>query len=227
MTHLDTELKLLKNDILEMMNIVNGQLKKCKSAVLHFDKELAHEINANERRVNALELKIDRDCENILALFNPVAVDLRFVLACFKLSGDLERMGDNAQSIASYVLDLDHPIPEDMMSDLRLDEMFDNAIEMLDEVFDAFESEDTASSRKIFAKDKVLNEINHQSAKKVSELIKTNSEDIQTYLYLFSIIRKLERVGDLAKNTAEEIIFYVEAKVLKHRKKKNKKSNSN
>ncbi len=227
MNHLETELKLLKQDLLEMMSLVSSQLKKGKQAVFEFDKELANEVDNNERRVNALELKIDRDCENILALFNPVAIDLRFVLASFKLSGDLERMGDNAQSIARYMLDFEHPIPEEYIETLQLNKMFDNTIGMLDEVFNAFEAEDSNLSRKIFSRDKILNEINRESAKRVAELIDDDPDDLQTYLYLFSIIRKLERIGDLAKNTAEEIVFYVEAKVLKHQRRKNRTSSSN
>lgn len=223
MNHLETELNLLKEDLLEMMSLVSSQLKKGKQAIFEFDKELANEVDNNERRVNALELKIDRDCENILALFNPVAIDLRFVLASFKLSGDLERMGDNAQSISRYMLDFEGPIPQHYIDTLQLNRMFDNTIGMLDEVFNAFEAEDSNLSRKIFSRDKILNEINRESAQKVAELIQKDDEDLQTYLYLFSIIRKLERIGDLAKNTAEEIVFYVEAKVLKHQRRKNRK----
>lgn len=227
MNHLETELKLLKEDLLEMMSLVSSQLKKGKKSVFDFDKELANEVDNNERRVNALELKIDRDCENILALFNPVAIDLRFVLASFKLSGDLERMGDNAQSIARYMLDFERPIPQDYIETLQLNKMFDNTIGMLEEVFNAFEAEDSNLSRKIFSRDKILNEINRESAQNVAKLIQKNDEDLQTYLYLFSIIRKLERIGDLAKNTAEEIVFYVEAKVLKHQRRKNRTASGN
>src|SRR5680860_1009683 len=102
MNHLDTEIKLLNDDILELMYLVKTQLEKGRKAFLNFDEELALEITINEKRVDALELKIDRDCENILALFNPVAVDLRFVMASFKINSDLERLGDHADSIAKY-----------------------------------------------------------------------------------------------------------------------------
>ena len=112
MSHLETELHLLKEDLIEMTRLVKIQLFKGRDALLHFDRDLAREIIVNENRINALELKIDRDCENIFALFNPVAVDLRFVLAALKINANLERIGDNAEGIARYVMEVDRPFDE-------------------------------------------------------------------------------------------------------------------
>lgn len=224
MAHLDTEISLLNDDILELMYLVKTQLEKGREALMDYDEELAHEITANEKRVDALELKIDRDCENILALFNPVAVDLRFVMASFKINSDLERLGDHANSIAKYILDFGGPIDKEVIKEMRIDEMYDTAIEMLSNVFSSFIAEDTNLARKVFAKDKVLNEINRKASKATTKMIEKEPKKTQQYLYLFSIIRKLERVGDLTKNTAEELIFYIEAKVLKHKKDKSKNS---
>lgn len=223
MSHLETEIRLLNEDILEMMYLVKNQLEKGEKALINFDKEMAHEIVANERRVDSLELKIDRDCENILALFNPVAVDLRFVLATFKINSDLERLGDHANSIAKYILDFGEPIDEKLLKQMKIDEMYDISIEMLNNIFSAFIAEDTEKARKVFSKDERLNDINRNASAITAELINEDPDNIRLYLYLFSIIRKLERVGDLIKNTAEELVFYIEAKVLKHKKLKSKK----
>ena len=222
MTHLDSELEQIKQQVIEMMDLVKSQLAKGKEAVLTFDKDLVHEINANENRVNAMELNIDRDVENALALYSPVAVDLRFVMASFKISADLERLGDNAVGIAKYIHNVDAQLSEKSLTKIRFVEMYENALAILDDVFEAFEKEDTKLARKVFVKDAVLNEINSNAANIDIELIKDNPEKIQNFLYLLSIIRKLERVGDLAKNIAEELIFYIEAKVLKHKKGKAK-----
>lgn len=227
MSHLETELRLLNDDILEIMYLVKTQLEKGKKALVNFDEELAHDITANERRVDALELKIDRDCENILALHNPVAVDLRFVIASLKINSDLERIGDHANSIANYILDYGKPIDEKVIKKMRIIEMYDAATQMMSNVFSAYIAEDTEKARKIFSKDKLLNEINEQAAKNTAKLIENDVKNIRLYLYLFSIIRKLERVGDLTKNTAEELVFYIEAKVLKHKKLKSKNDSSN
>jgi phosphate transport system protein len=219
MTHLDEQIKELKSEVIAMMKLVYKQLDKGKQAVLNFDKSLAHEINSTEKRVNAMELSIDRTCENILALYNPVAIDLRFVMASFKISSDLERLGDNAVGIAKYINNVDAPLDKNELDKIRFEEMYSNALEILNNVFEAFEKEDTELARKVFVKDIVLNEINKNAAPTAVELIKNNPDKIYNYLYLLSIIRKLERVGDLSKNIAEELIFYIEAKVLKHRKK--------
>lgn len=226
MAHLDTEIGLLNDDIMELMYLVKTQLERGRQAFMNFDEDLAHEITANEKRVDALELKIDRDCENILALFNPVAVDLRFVLASLKINSDLERLGDHANSIAKYILDFGEPIEEKVIEKMRIDEMYDTSIQMLSYVFSSFIAEDTKLVRKVFAKDKILNGINREASKVTAKLVENDGKNIRQYLYLFSIIRKLERVGDLTKNVAEEIIFYIEAKVLKHKKDKTKNGNN-
>lgn len=225
MAQLETEIGLLNDDILELMYLVKTQLEKGHKAFMNFDEDLALDITVNEKRVDALELKIDRDCENILALFNPVAVDLRFVIASFKINSDLERLGDHADSIAKYILDFGEPIDEEIIKKMRIDEMFETAIEMVSHIFSSFISEDTQLARKVFAKDKILNDINRNISHVTADLIKNDGKQVEQYLYLFSIVRKLERVGDLTKNAAEELIFYLEAKVLKHKKDKSKKSN--
>lgn len=226
MKHLETELKLLKDNVLELMFLVKNQLEKGQMALDQFDEELAHEIIANEKRVDSLELTIDRDCENLLALHNPVAVDLRFVMASFKINSDLERIGDHANSIAKYILDFGRKIDDDTIRKMRMEEMYDTSIEMMNNVFNAFITEDTELARKVFKLDKTLNEINREVSERTTKLIEEDIEQTQNFLYLFSIIRKLERVGDLTKNIAEELIFFIEAKVLKHQKMKSKNNNS-
>src|ERR1051325_9890516 len=104
MTHLDVEIKRLKTDMVEMFHLVSLQLAKAKDALINLDKDLALEVMEKERRVNSFELKLDRDSENVIALFNPVAVDLRFVLACLKINNNLERNGDIAEGIGRFVL---------------------------------------------------------------------------------------------------------------------------
>ncbi len=219
MTHLDIEIQKLKTEMLEMFAMVQLQLGKSKDALLRLDKDLAREVMVNEKRVNSIELKLDRDCENIIALFNPVAVDLRFVLACLKINNNLERTGDIADGIAQFVLGIRLEPEKKLVETTRLIEMFDTASEMLSIVMKAFETEDTALARSVFKMDEILDDINLKANPAVAEFIKANNERINQSLYLLSAIRKLERVGDQCKNIAEEIIFYVEAKVLRHQKK--------
>ncbi|SHF51129.1 phosphate uptake regulator, PhoU [Fodinibius roseus] len=227
MSNLDNEVKILKDNILELMFLVKNQLEKGQKALDHFDEELAHEITENEKRVDSLELTIDRDCENLLALYNPVAVDLRFVMAAFKINSDLERIGDHANSIAKYILDFGKEMEDEAIQKMRVDEMYVTSLKMMSNIFNAFITEDTELARKVFKLDKTLNQINREVSAITAELIRSDIEQIQNYLYLFSIVRKLERVGDLTKNIAEEFIFYIEAKVLKHKKMKSQNDNNN
>src|ERR1035441_4576878 len=130
MTHLDTELQLLKREIISIWTLVILQLKKTQDALLRFDKDLAREVILNEKRVNAYELKIDRDCENIFALFTPVAVDLRYVLAVFTINTNLERIGDLADGIARFVVETDAPFDNNLLDVTQLLVMYEEAIEM-------------------------------------------------------------------------------------------------
>lgn len=219
MSHLDTEIHLLKEQLIEMQRLVRSQLSKSKNALITFDTDLVREVLFNEKRVNALELKIDRDCENILALFNPVAVDLRFVLATLKINANLERIGDNAEGIARYVQDLTTPFPEELLKEYRVEEAYAAAVAMMDDALEALINENTAQARKVFIKDDILDEINRAATQATLRYIAENKLNPLHYLNTLSIIRKFERVGDQTKNIAEEIIFYIEAKVLKHGKK--------
>ena len=224
MTHLEVELQQLKQEVVDMMQLVKQQLQKSEQAIIDMDTATAQEIIHHETRVNAYELSIDRNCENIFALFNPVAVDLRFVLAALKINNQLERIGDHAEAIAKYVLELEKPFDDTLIKQIKFHKMYETSLSMIDDFIEAYENEDTTLAREVFQKDSALNKINNSAGKVIAEFAQKNPEKIQEILFLFSTIRKLERVGDLAKNVAEETIFFIEAKVLKHEKKKKKLS---
>jgi len=223
LTPLDNEIQQLKRQVISMWEMVLSQLQKAEEALKNMDRDLAREVVLTEKRVNAFELKIDRDCEDIIALFAPVAIDLRFVLAVLKINMNLERSGDIAEGIGKFVMDIPQDFDARLFEITRVLEMYQQGNEMIIDVMNAFEEEDTSLARKVFKKDDLLDEINKNAATIVADFIKDNPSKIESALYILSTIRKLERVGDQAKNMAEEIIFYSEAKVLKH-KPKNKKS---
>ncbi len=222
MTHLDSELKMLKADIIEMWRLVINQLEKAKESLTNFDRDLAEEVVENEKRVNSYELKIDRDCENIFALFQPVATDLRLVLASLKICNNLERIGDISASVADFVLDADQDFNKAILDHTRVLEMHAIANEMVADSLEAFDKEDTRLARTMFKRDKMLDKIDEAALDLVMECIRDYPDQVRNTLLVMSMIRKLERVGDQSKNIAEEIIFYFEAKVLKHKKKKQK-----
>ena len=219
MTQLQTEIELLKNEMNNMWDLVRTQLVKAKTSLVNFDKNLAREVISKEKRVNAYELKIDRDCEDIFALYTPVAIDLRFLLAVLKINTNLERTGDIAEGVAKYVLNAEKAFSPEILKATKVIEMFEEAIKMFDEATVAFDKEDPSLARNVFAKDEFLDDINKKANHLVMDYLKEYPNELDMALYVLSIIRKLERVGDQSKNVAEEIIFYVEAKVVKHSNK--------
>src|SRR6476646_4593250 len=219
MTHLEIELGQLREEVINMFNLVYSQLTKGLSALINFDKDLAREVVMVEKRVNASELKIDRDCENILAIYSPVAVDLRFVLAVLKINTNLERTGDIAEGIALLILDTESAFKQELLDSTKVIEMYHEAVQIVEEIFNAVDKDDSALARSIFRRDELLDEINQTANELITTYLKKHPEDTYQALNLLSIIRRLERVGDQAENIAEEIIFYLEAKVIKHTKK--------
>jgi phosphate transport system protein len=217
MTHLEQVLGDLKADVQEMAALVQSQLKKSRSALIDLDKTLAKEVLHTERRVNAMELKIDKLCENIVALYNPVASDMRTVFAYFKINSHLERMGDYAKNIAYNVLELKEPYSKTMLEKLELEHMFHIANEMINENVVALMTSNPASAYEVFEMDTQLNHLHNTGIDAIVAEIKVNPENTRPLLELASIVRRLERVGDYNTNIAEEIIFCFQALVLKHK----------
>ena len=222
MTQLETEIAALKAELITMWILVQSQFNKAKEAMLQFDKDLAREVVIKEKRVNSFELKIDRDCENILALYCPVAVDLRFLLASLKINTNLERIGDIAAGIAKYVIDSTVNFDVALLEKSQVLRMYEESVNILMDTRTAFEKEDTILARSIFKRDDVLDAINIGAPENIGNIIKDDIKNLDEALYILSIIRKLERVGDQSMNIAEEIIFYVEAKILKHQESQNR-----
>ena len=195
----DSELEELGLEVDQMWSLVYSQLEQSRAAVLGMDRSIAQQIIVRERRVDAFELKIDSDAEDFIALYNPVAVDLRFALAMLKINSDLERIGDYADGIARFVRDCEaDAIDPQLLSALELDSMFGTVLEMLEELQDALRKEDPVKATAVVPKDELL-------------------DRIPLCLGLGAVIRKLERTGDHLTNIAEEIVFYIDAKVLKHK----------
>ena len=214
---IESELVLLKKEIDEMWTLVYNQLDRAGEAVLTLDKELAQQVIVRERRVNAFELKIDSDVEDVIALYNPVAIDLRFVLAMLKINTNLERLGDFAEGIARFVVKSEEPVlDEELLKRLRLEEMQKQVLSMLEVAKRALNEESLELATSVFAKDNLLDEINAEATAVLAEYIKEHPESTLSCLNLVGVFRKLERSGDHITNIAEEIFCFIDAKVLKH-----------
>ncbi len=223
MTQIDHEIQEIKDELIELWELVNSQLVKANTALVTVDKDLAREIIAAEKKVNSLELKLERNSENVIALFNPVAMDLRFILAVLKINTNLERTADIAAGLAKFIKDTEEKFDKNLIEEVRIKEMFDIAISMMENILISFDQEDSKSARQILKSDESLDKINKKANKIIAEYCRNTPDNIEFALYVLNCIRKLERVGDQAKNMAEEVIFYIEAKVLRHKKNNKKK----
>jgi phosphate transport system protein len=217
MKHTEKELMTLKEEVSEMWQLVLSQLEKSKQAYLTGDIELAREVVSREKRVDTFELKIDSDCENYIALFAPVAVDLRLVLSLIKISGTLERIGDFAEGIARHVI-TSNSMPE-LYEKLKIEVMLDTVISMLSDSYLALESENTKLSGRIMRKDEEVDSLYHEAVGVLAQWVEENPAQGYGALETMLVVRKIERIGDHCNNIVEEIVFYIDAKILKHQKK--------
>lgn len=219
MKHTETELLELRKTISQMWTLVISQLDKSKTALISGDEEIARVVMSREKRVNAFELKIDSDCENYIALFSPVAIDLRFVLSVLKINKTLERIGDFAEGIARFVLETeDHGAHLELLNSLKIEEMFNCAQQMLDKNKTALEEENTALAGAVFTIDNQIDTYYHNAIETLAQHLANHTDDILYGLQVVTLLRKLERIGDHCNNIMEELVFYLDAKVLKHQK---------
>lgn len=220
MKYIEQELLHLKNKVVDMWDLTFSQVEKAGEALLMGDLVIAKEVTMRERIVNAVDLKIDSECENIIALYAPVAIDLRFVLAMMRISNDLERIADFCEAIALYVLKNEPGKPQkDLMEIIHLKEMIDVVKQMLESGRKALEEESSFEAIRVFDMDQQVDDYNLQSVDLLAEYLKTHPDSGKDCLLLYGVVRRLERLGDHCTNLAEELIFYLDAKVLKHKDK--------
>lgn len=178
---IESELILLKKEVDEMWTLVYNQLDRAGEAVMTLDKELAQQVMVRERRVNAFELKIDSDIEDIIALYNPVAIDLRFVLAMLKINTNLERLGDFAEGIARFVIHSKEPVLDaDLLARLRLGEMQAEVLSMLELAKRALNEENIELATAVFGKDNLLDDINAEATGILADYIREHPDMAHT-----------------------------------------------
>ena len=210
----ENELLAIKEEVNDMWLLVRQQLENAFNALRNNDDDLANSVASREKRVNAFELKIDSDIEDFIALYNPVAVDLRFALAMLKINNNLERIGDYADSIARFVARTEED--KQLFNVLELKEMYDQVLHMFSTTHKALENSDASLAKSVIDKDDLLDSLNQKALDKLAEYAKNNPSAIRFCLEIAAILRKLERTGDHIINLAEETVFYIDAEVLKH-----------
>ncbi len=214
--HLDEELNVIRELLLEMSYLVDEQLAEAMNALMSHDVELAEQVRHRDDEIDALEMKIDRQCERVLALHHPVASELRLIILAVKVTTDLERIGDHAKNIAKNAIYLrDTP---DILGVTRLPEMADATRAMLREVQDAFSKEDRVLAREVLAHDKTVDRLHKENFAALVAYGEANPVFVGAVAHLVTVSKSLERVADHTKNIAESVIFFVEGLDIRHKK---------
>ena len=212
--HLQKDIENLKNKVITMGGEVEDRVVKATLSIIKRDEKLANDVIKADSDIDQMEVDIEEHCLKILALYQPVAIDLRFIIAVLKINNELERVGDIAVNIAERGAFLathkEIEIPYD------INKMATKVENMLTRSIDALVHMDVQLAHKIRAEDDEVDAYNRDMYKRVKETIIENPEHISCLLHAVSAGRHLERIADLATNIAEDVIYLVDAEIVRH-----------
>ncbi len=213
-THFQRELEDLKENLLKMTTLVEDSIRNAVQSLVKRDSELARQTFEGEDRINALEIAIDDYCLRLLALRQPMAVDLRFITSAMKIVTDLERMGDEAVNIAERVITLNQE-PQ-LKPYIDIPQMAEIAQSMVRDVLGAFVNRNSKQARSVCERDDLVDGLNDQVFRELLTYMISDPTTIARAVQLLIVSRSLERIADHATNIAEDVIFMVDALVIKH-----------
>lgn len=213
---LQIEINNLKKQILSLGAMVEEQVNKAIKALETKDLDIAQGVIKIDKKVDEIEVEVEEECLKILALHQPVAVDLRFISAVIKINNDLERIGDEAVNIAERVIYLGSRPPLTVFFDYK--EMSEKTVKMLKDSLDALVSLDIDLAYKVRLEDDDVDDFDRGFFDKIKEVIPENTERVGSLIHLFSISHHLERIADHATNIAEEVIYLIEGVIPRHKK---------
>lgn len=213
-THLLRDLENLKREILLLGAMVEEATHKAILTVVDRRTELAEEVILGDREVDDREVQLEEECLKVLALHQPVANDLRFVLAVIKVNNDLERMGDLAKNIAERGRDLARQGETVVPQEIRT--MAERVRRMLRDSLNAVVQSDIGLARSVLDDDEEVDELHKRIFSVVKDRIRDDPEEVESLIQLLSVSRYLERSADLATNIAEDVVFMVNGEVIRH-----------
>lgn len=211
---LHNELEKLKKRILSVGIMVEDRIRKAAVAIENCDAELAEEIILGDSEIDEAEVEVEEESLKILALYQPVASDLRFIIAVIKINNDLERIADQAVNIAQRVQTISASGLNEVSYDFS--DMVEKASYMLKKTLDAFINLDSEQARAVCAMDEEVDEIKDKVYDYVKDLLKGTQKEAGAYINTLLISRHLERIADHATNISEEIIHMVEGGIVRH-----------
>jgi phosphate transport system protein len=213
--HLEIEIEKLNKRILTVGESVVEAIQKALQALQERRAELAQEVMEGDHKIDRAEVEVEEECLRLLALYQPVAEDLRFIAAVMKIDNDMERMGDEASNIAGHALFLASrdplPIPP------RLLDLWQVSLRMVRESLSAFVNADADAARRICAEDDEADKYDKEVITSLWRMIESDPHMVERAARLFSVSRALERIADHATNIAEDVVYMVEGKIIRHR----------
>jgi phosphate transport system protein len=212
--HLHEELEQLKKCIALMGGRIEEAIQNAVTALLDRDTALAADVIAGDHDVDLMEIDIEQRCLNILATQQPFAADLRFITAVLRINHDMERMGDLASNIAREARKI--AACEITYMPLNLEEMIAQVRMMVRESLKALLDGDTRLARRVCEEDNIVDRLDNEASTKLIDMMKNRPDAVDVAAQLLLAVRQLERMGDLATNIAEEVVFMVEGHTIKH-----------
>ncbi|MGZ3515378.1 MAG: phosphate signaling complex protein PhoU [Thermodesulfobacteriota bacterium] len=213
-THFQKQLEELKENLLKMATLVEGAIDNAVQSLVKRDSGLAQKAFEAEDRINTMDIAINTECLNLLALRQPMAADLRFITSALKIITDLERMGDQAVNIAERAISLNRE-PQ-LKPYIDIHRMAEIAQSMVKDVLDAFVNRDSKLARSVCERDDLVDGLNDQVVRELLTYMTSDPKTTKSAMHLLIVSRCLERIADHATNIAEDVIFIVDALVIKH-----------
>lgn len=214
--HLQREIEGLKRLITALSTVVEESVRKAVRSIEERDAALAKEVIERDWVIDEQEVRVEEECLKILALHQPVAIDLRFIIAALKINNDLERMGDLAVNIAERTVFLHDREP--IQAPFAFDEMCGKTLAMLRGSLDSLFDMDAALARRVLASDDEVDEINREMYAKIGAAIQADPSRTDRLLSYLSTSRHLERIADATTNIAEDVIYMIEGTIVRHQR---------
>jgi phosphate transport system protein len=213
--HFDKELEGLKQNLLRMATMAEEAVRKSLASITTRNSDLARDVITDDIQLNNMELGIEDQAFKLLALRQPVATDLRLITATMRIATSLERIGDQGVNIAERALELNNSPPLNLPIDLRT--MAELALGMVRTSIDAFVQQDPKLAIQVCQRDADVDLLDDEYTHKILDIMISESRWVTRLHHFIIIVRNLERIADLATNIAEDIVFIVEGRVIKHR----------
>ncbi|MBC8316947.1 MAG: phosphate signaling complex protein PhoU [Desulfobulbaceae bacterium] len=212
--HLQKDIENLKNKIIQMGEIVEDRVYRATLAIIKRDEQMARDIIDHDNDIDVMEVEIEEDCLRILALHQPVAVDLRFIVTVMKINNELERVGDLAVNIAERGIFL--AAQSDVEVPFDIGGMALQAEGMLTRSIDSLVNMDVPLAYRVRSEDDDVDAKNQEMYSRIKDAIPKNPEHINYLLHALSVGRHLERIADHATNIAEDVIYLIDAEIVRH-----------